>query len=80
MYRDPFLESPETFLRISGDIIHFVSSKRRPLEVRNFAVIFIFILSTTYEKTSFTEYAGRSFTNGFLARKVFGTFEKRAPA
>ena len=41
--------------RISGDIILFVSSKRRRLEERNFAVIFIFIPFTTYEKTSFTE-------------------------
>ena len=34
----------------SGDIILFVSSKRRRLEARNFAVIFIFIPFTTYEK------------------------------
>ena len=40
---------------ISVDIILFVSSKRRRLEARNFAVIFIFIPFTTYEKTSFTE-------------------------
>ena len=32
----------------------------------------------TYEKTSFTEYAGRSFTNDFS--EAFGTFEKQAPA
>ena len=53
--RGPFLESPETFRAYSGDIILFVSSKRRRLEARNFAVIFIFISFTTYEKTSFTE-------------------------
>ena len=41
--------------RISSDIILFVSSKLRRLEARNFAVIFIFIPFTTYEKTSFTE-------------------------
>ena len=35
--------------------ILFVSSKRRRLEARNFAVIFIFIPFTTYEKTSFAE-------------------------
>ena len=35
--------------------IIFVSSKRRRPEARNFAVIFIFIPFTTYEKTSFTE-------------------------
>ena len=33
----------------------FVSSKRRRSEARNFAVIFVFLLFTTYEKTSFTE-------------------------
>ena len=35
-----FLESPELFGRIPGDIILFVASKRRRLEARNFAVIF----------------------------------------
>ena len=64
-----FSESPENFSapgvcfskvsklfgRISGAIILFVSSKRRRLEARNFAVIFIYIPFTTYEKTSFTE-------------------------
>ena len=53
MYRDPFLESPETFRARLGDIILFVSSKRRPLEARNSAFILIFILSKTDEKTSF---------------------------
>ena len=46
---------PKLFGHISGDIILFVSSKRRRLEARNFAVILIFIPFTTYEKTSFTE-------------------------
>ena len=39
----------------SSDIIVFVPSKQRRLEARNFAVIYIFISFTTYEKTSFTE-------------------------
>ena len=43
-----FLESPETFRAYSGDIILFVSSKRRRFEARNFAVIFMFIAFTTY--------------------------------
>ena len=51
----PFLESPETFRRISGDIIHSVSWRRKRLEADNFAVILIFIPFTTYEKNSFTE-------------------------
>ena len=50
-----FSKVPKRFGRILGDIILFVSSKRRRLEARNFAVIFIFISFTTYEKTSFTE-------------------------
>ena len=52
-----FSKVPKLFERISGDIILFVSSKRRRLEDRNFAVIFvtIFIPFTTYEKTSFAE-------------------------
>ena len=45
---------PKLFGRISGDIILFVSSKRRCLKARNFAVILIFIPFTAYEKTSFT--------------------------
>ena len=50
-----FSKVPKLFGRISGDIILSVSSKRRRLEARNLAVIFIFIPFTTYEKTSFTE-------------------------
>ena len=50
-----FSKVPKLFGRISGNIILFVSSKLRPLEARNFAVIFSCILFTTCEKTSFTE-------------------------
>ena len=50
-----FSKVPKLFGRISVDIILFVSSKRRRLEARNFAVIFIFIPFTTREKISFTE-------------------------
>ena len=50
-----FSKVPHIFGRISGDIYLFVSSKRRRLEARNFAIILIFIPFTTYEKTSFTE-------------------------
>ena len=42
-----FSKVPKRLGRISGDIILFVSSKRRRLEARNFAVIFIFISFTT---------------------------------
>ena len=50
-----FSKVPKVFGYTSGDIILFVSSNRRRLEARNFAVIFILIRFTTYEKTSFTE-------------------------
>ena len=63
------------FGRISSSIILFLSPKRTRLEPRNFAIDLIFILFTTYEKTSFTEEASRSF---FRAQKFFGTIEKRA--
>ena len=44
-----FSKVPKLFGRISGDIILFLSSKRRRLEARNFAVIIIiFIPFTTY--------------------------------
>ena len=45
-----FSNDPRLFGCISGDIYLFVYSKRRGLEERNFAVILIFIPSTTYEK------------------------------
>ena len=64
-----FSKVPKLFGRISGDIILFVSSKRRGLGARNFAVALIFNPFTIYEKTSFTELAGRSFTNGFSGSK-----------
>ena len=68
-------KTPETFRAHFGFLNFVLSPKRSRLEPRNFAVILIFILSTTYEKTSFTEEASRSF---FRAQKFFGTIEKRA--
>ena len=59
------------FRQLLGDIILFVSSKQRRLEARNFAVILIFVPFTTYQKTSFTEYAGRNFRNGFSGPKHY---------
>ena len=50
-----FSKVPKLFGCFSSDITLFVSSKQRRLEARNFAVIYIFIPFTTYEKTSFTE-------------------------
>jgi len=40
-------------------------SQRERIEARNFAVILILVPFTTYEKTRFTEQAGRIFTNSF---------------
>ena len=75
-----FSNDPKLFGRISGDIILLVSLTRRRLEARNFAVILGFIPFTTYEKTSFTEYTGRSFTNGFSGPKSFREFRETAPS
>ena len=58
----------------AGDIILFVSSKRRSPVTRNFAVILTFTPFTTYEKTSLAEWAGRSFTNGFSGPWSFRVF------
>ena len=74
-----FSKVPRLFGRNSGDIILFVSSKRRRLEARNFAVILIFIPYTTYGQTSFTDSAGRSFTNGFSGPKSFRDFRETGP-
>ena len=74
-----FSKVPKLFGRISGDIILFVSSKRRPLEARNFAAILICDLFITHEKTSFTEEAVRSFTNGFSGPKSSQDFRDTGP-
>ena len=74
-----FSKVPILFGHVSGDIILFVSSKRRRLETRNFAVILIFIPFTTYEKTSFTESAGRSSRNGFSGPNGFRDFRETGP-
>ena len=73
-----FLESPETFRTYFG-LHHFVSPKRKRLDVRNFAFILIFIPFSTYEKTGFTELAGRSFTNGFSGPESFRDFRETGP-
>ena len=74
-----FSKDPKLFGRISVDIILLVSLKRRRLEARDFAVFLDFIPFATYEKTSFTEYAGWSFTNGFSGPKSFREFRETAP-
>ena len=71
-----FLKVPKLFGRVSGDIILFVSSKRRRLEAQNFAVCFSCFPFTTHEKTSPAELAVRSFTNGFSGPKSFRNFRE----
>ena len=68
---------PKLFERISSDII--VSSKGWRLGARNCAVILVFIPFTTYEKNSFLELAGLSFTNGFSVPKTFRDFRETGP-
>ena len=74
-----FLKVPKRFGRMSGDIILFVSSKRRRLKARNFAVIFIFISSTTKKRPALQNKQVVVFRMAFRARKVLGTFEKLSP-
>ena len=47
--RARFSKVPRLFERISGDIILFVSSKRRRLEKRNFAVILTYMNTPTLQ-------------------------------
>ena len=74
-----FSKVPKLFGCISGDIIVFVSSKRRRLEARNFAGIFYFYSLYNIWKTSFTEQAGRSFTNDFSGPKSSRDFRETGP-
>ena len=74
-----FSKVPKLFGRISGDIILFVSSKLRRLEARNFAVIFIFIPLQHIKRLALQNKQVVILRMAFRARKVLGTFEKRAP-
>ena len=75
-----FSKVPKLFGRISGDIILFVSSKRRRLEVRNFAVIFIYIPFTTYEKTQLYRVSRSEFYEWlFCPEKFSGLSRNGAP-
>ena len=74
-----FSTVPKLFGRISGDKILFVSSRRMLLKARKLPIILISIPFTTYEETSFTESAGRSFTNGFSRPKSFRDYRETGP-
>ena len=73
----PFLESSETFRTYFGLHNSLCIFKMKASRARNFAFILIFIPFTTYEKTSFTKLAGRSFTNGFSGPESFRDFRLR---
>ena len=64
-----FAKAPKLFGRIMGAL-----SQRERIEARNFAVILILVPFTTYEKTSFTEQAGRIFTYGFSDSRETGAY------
>ena len=62
----------------SDDLILFVSSKRRRSETRNFAST-LFFPFTNYERPALQNKRAGVLRKAFRARKIFGTFEKRAP-
>ena len=73
-----FSKVPKLFGCISGDIILFVSSKLRRLEARNFAFLVLFSLQHMKRPALQNKQVG-VLRMAFRERKVFGTFEKRAP-
>jgi len=73
-----FSKVPKIFGCISGDIILFVSSKRRRLEARNL-VILIFHSLQEMKRTAFQKQRIGGLRMAIRARKVLGCFEKRAP-
>jgi len=76
---DPFLESPETFRAHSGGIILFASSKRKRLEVRNFAVILIFIPFTTYHKKLLYRISGSQLYEWLFGPDTFSGLLRNGP-
>ena len=74
-----FSKVPKLYGLFSGVTIPSVSQERRGFESSNFTAILLFVTSKSCQKIGFPEQAVDSFTNGFSGRKVFGTFEKRAP-
>ena len=63
--------------KLSGDIILFVSSKRRWSVSQNFAVILIFIPKQHMKRSALQNKRVGVLGVAFRARKVFGSFEKR---
>ena len=59
-----------------GDTTLFVSSKRRRLDAQNFAVIFIFISYTTYEKDQLHRISGSEFYEWLFGPEHFSGFSR----
>ena len=80
-----FSKVPNLFGRISGDLILFVSSKRRRFEARYLSLyfilqIFLFLFPLQHMKRPALQNKQAGVLRIALrARKAFGTFEKRAP-
>ena len=74
-----FSKVPKLFGRISGDLILFVSSQRRGLEARNFAVISIFILFTTYEKKQLYRVSVSEFCKLLFWPEKFSALSRNGP-
>ena len=72
-----FSKVPKLFGRILGDIILFVFLKRRRLEARN---LFLFLFPLQHiKRPALQNKQVVVLRMAFRARKVLGTFEKRAP-
>lgn len=74
-----FLEVPRLIGRNSGEIIIFVSSKQRRLQARNFKIIYFSILLAHKKRPALHNKRVGVLRMAFRIRKVFGTFDKRAP-
>ena len=73
-----FSKVPRLFARIAGDLVLFVINVPRRLEVRNFAPILILFPLQHMKRPDLKNERVAVLRMAFRARKVFGTFEKRA--
>ena len=75
-----FSKIPKLYGRISGEIIFFVSSKRRRLEARNFAVILTFIPLTTYHgKDQLDRMSTSEFYEWLFGSEQFSELQRNGP-
>ena len=73
-----FSKVPKPFGRISGDIIHFVSSKRKRLEARNIAVILI-LFPLQHMKRSAFRISGSEFYEWLFGPEKFSGLSRNGP-